>query len=294
MTQDPEVKPPGEASDPTRLSRLCRPDEQTACFACCPPIRPSGYDHADHEASVRRELLENTRALRDQGPRERPITGMSCWGLGFLDQKGRMAGCLLHPARNQGRDLRDLTGYGEKCRRELCREAVALAELPPTLADFVLRLGQGLDSFAYSSPRKNPVFQLLAWGPDMIERLAASAGGSLDRETYFERYAFLAWDLDPGPNAFPLLLFLGDRDLEEGGRPDFLARYQAGLAAFVARHRLAVTLPLDRRPFLHELGLPSTLTAFFREALGWTRALPSQAEEIRVALTQAMETLRRE
>ena len=282
-------------NDAARFSPLCRPHEETSCFACCPPIRPPGYDHADHENSIRRELLENTRAFRSQGPQGRPITGLSCWGLGFLDRRGRLVGCLLHPAGNQGRDLRDLTGYGEKCRRELCREAVVFSELTPALAGLVLGLGSGLDSFTYSSPRRNPVFRLLAWGPEIIARLVEGENRrlGLDRETFLRRYAFLARDLDPGRDAYPLLLLLSDLDLLEVSRPDFLSRYRASLAAFIDRNRQVMTLPLDRRPFLHELGLPPSFVAFLRHALGWSRALPAQAEDMRARLMEAMEALKR-
>lgn len=277
--------------DAARLSFLCRPDEETSCFACCPPIRPQGYDHADYEGSVRRELLESTRAFRSREPRPKPISGLSCWGLGFLDRRGRVVGCMLHPAGNQGRELRDLTGYGEKCRRELCREAVVFSEMAPALAGLVLSLGSGLTSFAYSSPRLNPVFRLLAWGPEVVARLAE--GGRLDRETFRHRQAFLDRHLEPGRDAYPLLLLLSDLDFEATGRPDFLSRYRASLAAFIDRHRRIVTLPLDRRPFLHQLGLPPSFVAFLRHGLGWSRALPSQAEEVRARLAEAMEALGR-
>ncbi|MFH1092129.1 MAG: hypothetical protein V1742_11235, partial [Pseudomonadota bacterium] len=67
-----------------------------------------------------------------------------------MDQGKTLIGCLLHPAQNKGADLRDLTGYGEKCRRELCREALTLSGLSRVLADFTLKLADGLDSFQYS------------------------------------------------------------------------------------------------------------------------------------------------
>jgi len=199
-----------------------------------------------------------------------------------LDLKGVAVGCLLHPARNQGRDLRDLTGYGEKCRREICREAEIFNGLPSSSADFVLGLTRGLDSFAYSSTKRNPAFRLLQWGPGVIERLAASEPGGLSRREYLERYAYLARDLNPKRDAYPVDMLLDRVGLDVLCRPDFLARYKDALARFSARHRQAVTLPLDNRPYLHRLDLPSpgSFISFLKHALGWSRALPSQAETV--------------
>jgi len=262
-------------------SFLCRPDRDRSCFRCCPPIRPAGYDHAAHEARLRRLLRENTKALARQGPRAEVIDGSSCWGLGFLDYSETLVGCLLHPARNQGRDFRDLTGYGDKCRRELCREAVVFAELPPSHTAFVLDLSQGLDSFGYSSPKKNPVFRLLMWGPKVIEHLTAIEPRGLSREEYRKKWAVLDNELDPERDGFPVETLLDRLGLADLARPDFLGRYHKAMHEFIAGHKAVMTPPLDNRPYVHQLGQPASLARFLRLALGWFRAAPSQAEALR-------------
>ncbi|MBW1710447.1 MAG: hypothetical protein JRJ73_11275 [Deltaproteobacteria bacterium] len=271
-----------------RFSTLCSPDDEKSCFACCPPIRPAGYDHADHQQALTRQFWENTRDFARYGPGEKIITGFQCWGLGFLDQKRVMIGCMLHPGRNQGRDLRDLTGYGDKCRRELCQEAVIFSGLASASAEFVLELARGLNSFAYSSLKRNPAFRLLHWGPKLIESLALSEPAGLDRDEYLKRYAFLERDLDPKRDAYPVELLLDRFDLNVLGRSDFLTRYRDDLTRFSARHRQAVTLPLENRPYLHQLDLPSHFINFLRHALGWSRSLPSQAEAVRRELDRLL------
>ncbi|MBL7211240.1 MAG: hypothetical protein ISS61_02540 [Desulfobacteraceae bacterium] len=57
---------------------LCLPDTEKNCFACCPPIRPAGYEHLQHTGIVKRMLRENTRAFAGKGAAISPITGFSC------------------------------------------------------------------------------------------------------------------------------------------------------------------------------------------------------------------------
>jgi hypothetical protein len=258
-------------------SDLCRPDSQRSCFRCCPPIRPADYDHRDHRTFLTREFLENTQSLRNGLPSNRPITGFSCWGLGFLDRDRRLVGCLLHPAANQGRDLRDLTGYGEKCRRELCREARALAGLTADLADFVLGLSVGLDSFDYSSPRVNPAFRLLEWGPVVAAALSAAEPSGLNRDDYLARYDWLAQDLVPARDRFALEHLLASGNLSDLSRPGFLEAYRQVVLSFTRRRRLSQAQPLSNGPYLHQLGLPDGFVLFLKTQLGLQRARPSQA-----------------
>jgi hypothetical protein len=187
----------------------CAPAPGLSCFACCPPIRPAGYDHADHASSLRRLLAENTRQFRRQGPPSAPMTGYWCPGLGFLDPAGRTVGCLLHPARHGGRDLRGPTGYQEKCARESCPPARAFAALEPRARQTLTALCAGLDSFAYSSSHLNPVMRLLAFGP------AVSAAAARLRPAGREELAAWAWL----GRADPALGWLLARRLESWGDP---------------------------------------------------------------------------
>lgn len=147
---------------------LCSPGGGLSCFACCPPIRPAGYDHADHRPSLRR-LFSEARQDYLAGRPPRPVQGFVCWGLGFLDAKGRQVGCLYHPARHGGVDLRLATGYQPKCARESCPPAQAFAQLPPPARQALVGLATGLDAFAFSSPRHNPLMRLLAFGPAVAD-----------------------------------------------------------------------------------------------------------------------------
>ncbi len=168
-------------NDATPTDVLCSPGLGLGCLACCPPIRPPGYDHADYKGSLRRLLSENRQAwLAGQLP-AKPELGFWCAGLGFLDAAGRRAGCLYHPANNGGRDLRESTGYADKCRREWCPAARAWRALELEARAALLGLCAGLDSLDFGSPRKNPLMRLLALGP-VVSGAAARLGlGSLER-----------------------------------------------------------------------------------------------------------------
>ena len=212
---------------------------------------------------------------------------MTCWGLGFLDPERTRVGCLLHPAINNGKDLRDLTGWGNKCRREACREAVVHAGLSPDLRAWLARLAAGLNAFAYSSRRTNPLFHLLMWGPDLIRALAGEAGPDISRGVLKERWAVL-WDpLKPDRDAHPVGLLLGRMPLEGFLAPGFVQAYCQVLEALAARHRLPEP-PLERRPYVHQLGLPAPAARFLRTALGWRRADGKRAaaalEDLRCAM----------
>ncbi|MEJ5348907.1 MAG: hypothetical protein WHS46_09490 [Desulfosoma sp.] len=154
---------------------LCAPDADRSCFGCCPPIRPHGYDPLNWVSSLKREFRENRDAISKNIFSSRSIVGFSCWALGYLDAKGQLIGCLLHPARNEGRDLRHLTGYEEKCAREFCLQAKHFHSLTAPTQTFWLGLAAGLCSFYYSSPRANPLFHVLLWGPIILEKIAQFA-----------------------------------------------------------------------------------------------------------------------
>lgn len=200
------------------LAPLCSPGRGLTCFACCPPIRPAGHDHLDHRSSWRRFLSDNRAEFLAGHRPEKEILGFFCPGLGFLDPAGKTAGCLYHPLRNSGQDLRVATGYQPKCARETCPELRAFARLEPASREALLDLCAGLDAFGFSSRRANPVMRLLGFGPTVA---AAVAGLKLpDREAL----AGLAW-LWEAPPAWGWLL---GRLANQGGREVLL---RPGLAA---------------------------------------------------------------
>jgi len=125
---------------------LCQPDGAKSCAACCGIYNFKANDRD----SVRRRLERNTRALaglaeddassrlarhaeafrpRDNGPAKRFETVFNCEYAGFLDAERRRPGCLLHPACNGQRDLRDSSFYGkELCAGHFCLSYHYLAE----------------------------------------------------------------------------------------------------------------------------------------------------------------------
>ena len=254
---------------------LCAPSLNLSCFACCPPLRPAVYDHADHVGSLTRLLRENTAAFGAGLLPQRPEVGFFCAGLGFVNSARAQVGCLLHPARNQGRDLRHLTGYGDKCRRETCAQARCFARLSPEAAAHLLELCQGMDSFVFSSPRLNPVRRLLAWGPEVA---GAAAGLGAGRST-LEGWAWLARG-DPG------LGWLLGRLLEVAG-PGLLARpgLALGLEAAAAslRRALEPLPPVGGGQALAEL-CDQDQARFWRALTGLPRARPAWLENWRQVL----------
>lgn len=118
---------------------LCQPDESKSCAACCGIYNFLSNDRR-HVAS---RLLRNTLALRCLVPEEESVllshsrryrlqdngegklfqTIFNCEFVGFLDDRFRRVGCLLHPERLGGVDLRDHSFYG----RDLCRDHFCLS-----------------------------------------------------------------------------------------------------------------------------------------------------------------------
>ncbi len=245
---------------------LCRPDHEKSCFACCPPIRPPGYDHLPWRSSLTRLLVDNTARFRKSGPRPEPIVGYFCWGLGFLDASGKRIGCLLHPAQNQGQDLRDLTGYGDKCRRETCPPARTFARLTEEQQQCLLGLVQGLDSFQYSSP--NLLWSVLSWGGKIAAGLADLEGKSvLGGARLRAAYPLLARpDLDG--RSWPLERLVDCRGPAVLTRPD-LADYLESLVTKIrARVMTVIDPPLARQGAAPDRERPPALIRFISRGLG--------------------------
>jgi len=191
---------------------LCFPQTGKSCFACCPPIRPTGYEHIQHRNIIGRMLRENTEAFNGHAEDKIPITGFSCWALGYLDKNHRLIGCLLHPAQNRGVDLRYRTDYGEKCRRESCPEAKAFSRLRVREKKFWLHLADGLDSFYYSSRGLNPLFEMMNWGGQLLSLIASNENHrAFRKESFFQSYPFFSTNTPPRPNAY-LIKWLVDRE----------------------------------------------------------------------------------
>ncbi len=182
---------------------LCAPDDEKSCFACCPPIRPLGYEHLQYTNEIKRVLRENTASLRTEERSVSPITGFSCWGLGYLNGGFKRIGCLLHPSQNNGEDLRYRVNFGDKCARESCVEARIFTRLSSEVKSFWLRISDGLDSFSYSSRTLNPLFRILGWGVRLLNLVAmAEQGRDLNGDSILKTYCFFETTLSPRANAY--------------------------------------------------------------------------------------------
>jgi len=225
---------------------LCMPQAGFSCFACCPPIRPAGYEHLADRGSWRRMFAENRADFLAGRLQAKAQTGFFCPGLGFLDKAGRRVGCLLHPAANQGRDLRGPTGYRDKCERESCPESRAYAALPPAERAALMELCQGLDSFQFSSSAQNPVRRLLAFGP---RATAAAAGLGLAARDELASWPWLH-ELDSAHGW--LLGRLVKREGAELLRRSDLAQLMAAETDKLAK-QMGPSPPLEQGPPLREL-----------------------------------------
>ncbi|UCF57870.1 MAG: hypothetical protein JSW15_05315 [Deltaproteobacteria bacterium] len=194
---------------------LCFPGGEKSCFACCPPIRPAGYEHILYRTAVRRILRENNEAFKKDTEGISPITGFSCWALGYIDENHRLVGCLLHPAQNRGVDLRFKIDYGEKCQREICPEAKTFSGLGLKEKKFWLQLADGLDSFSYSSRKFNPLFKIMDWGGDLLSQIASIEDYRVfTRESFFQSYPFFSTINRPKANAYLVKWLLSREDIQ--------------------------------------------------------------------------------
>ncbi len=275
------------------MKTLCAPSPDLGCFGCCPPIRPAHYDPLDFVSSLRKEFAENRRRHITEGPAHRPIVGYHCWALGFLDPQGRRAGCLLHPCQNEGKDLRHLIDYGDKCRREMCFPARVFDRLPGAGQEFWLPLVQGLNTFQYSSRRSNPLFHLLLWGPRVLELLRAQARGKHWNTTeLLHRHPFLL-DRKGKPKAHRYLLRL----ILESGKPRFNTQDNLGKALQKLdgrAHRLPAVVAAhadpQRQRYTHQLELADDFRDYCRLGLGLHRLSVPQALQIQQQAAQLAES----
>jgi len=271
---------------------LCLPDEEKSCFACCPPIRPAGYEHLTYRNTLRRFLRENTRRFDGEERRVRPITGFSCWALGYLDPDYRLIGCLLHPAVNMGKDLRYRVDYWEKCGRETCPAAKAFSCLSTRERRFWLQLADGLDSFTYSSPRVNPLFSLLGWGAPLLSLIASAEGEKvLGRDRFFQEYPFFITSLSPRAGAY-LINSLVDRDrvhlLKD---PRFRETFE-GLFVRVSDSYGAGTRKGTQGPPVHRMDMDRDFLDFLRLGLCISKIRPHDAMALKDRVDEFLEDFR--
>lgn len=121
-------------ADPKALI-LCQPDADKSCGACC-----GLYNYADSSRpALTRRLRGRTHRFRKfmrnggdidsyakatlavEDPRKRYEVIYCCEYLGFLDEREKRVGCLLHPEQNSGIDRRAGSFYGQElCAGHFC------------------------------------------------------------------------------------------------------------------------------------------------------------------------------
>lgn len=279
------------------ISTLCFPDGVKSCFACCPPIRPAGYEHATHRNFTRRILRENTDSFLRGDRSTLPIRGFSCWALGYLDKDCRIAGCLLHPWQNDGVDLRYRVDYGEKCRRESCPEAKIFERLPPHVKGFWIHLADGLDSFSYSATSTNLLFRMMNWGAPLLEAICAAEGNEkFTGESFLKAYPFFRSPLPPRGHAYLLDRLLDGKNLHWLRLTRFKDAFEglsSGLQT-LSRSQGAGSDQGPPRSYVHLLPLDRNLGDFLRLTLGVTQGSLEESLAIKEKVDARIEMFRKE
>ena len=273
-------------------STLCAPDEEKSCFACCPPIRPSGYEHLQYTNEIKRVLRQNTASFRRAQKSISPITGFSCWALGYLDGGFQRIGCLLHPSQNDGADLRYRVDYGDKCARESCVEAKIFAHLAPEAKNFWLRLSEGLDSFSYSSRTLNPLFRILGWGNPVLNLVAiAEKERDLRTDSILEIYSFFKTTLSPRANAYPLRVLIDSETIDLLKNPQFRDRFE-GLSYRLSRQMSLEAPGAPAAPHVHLLPMDPDFLDFLRLSGGIVKARHEEAALLKEFADHELEEFR--
>ena len=265
---------------PASSITLCAPDGQKSCFACCPPIRPIGYEHIQYRSFIRRELLRSSREYRSEEREIRPITGFTCWALGFLNSDYTLIGCLLHPLRNQGHDLRHRVGYGQKCARETCEESKFFQELHPSVRRSLITLAEGLDSFSYSSRMTNPLFSLLWWGPQILTRIAECRPG-MSRKSFFKRFKIFSMKSNALVHSYAITRIVVNNGIDILENEDAIMFYKE-FSQSLLNHFSKLNFHQCNRPYTHKLALDPVFLRFLKHGLGIMRISHTEALSLKV------------
>ncbi len=267
-----------------RFSSLCFPDGEKSCFCCCPPIREPEADSLDLLAEKIQLFRLNRGNLSKNRQDAGEIHGESCWGLGFLDPREKLVGCLLHPCQNQGIDQRNLTGYRNKCAGTLCQEAITFSRLNPVRQRFYLGLTNGMDSFHYSSRRANPLMKILPWGVSVLAAIfLLDQGKALTRMEFINRYGFFWHELDCRLDSWLVGEIIKRRGLEE--IMTLPQKYLAFRQQLFRRLQPEKTQPAAGSPAVpvHQLSIPLELSRLLKFGLNLWEATAAE-----VGLLQAI------
>ena len=268
---------------------LCFPDNEKSCFACCPPIRPAGYEHIHYRTIIMRILRENSRDIHRRKETPSPITGFSCWALGYVLGDYKVVGCLLHPAQNRGVDLRYRTGYGDKCRRETCQEERIFSLLRGFEKKFWLQLSAGLDSFAYSSREINPLFRMLEWGVNILRLIAEREySWTFSREAFFQSYPFFRTKLAPRANAYLINRVVSAAGTAPLTRMDFTDMFNA-FSTLIVKRLLGKYRSMHEGKYTHLLDIDPLFSDFLRLSAGIVKTTLNYAIDMKDMVDEEVE-----
>ena len=243
---------------------------------------------------IMRTLRENNDHFIRKDRNIIPITGFSCWALGYIDKDYKRVGCLLHPAQNMGKDLRYRIDYGEKCRRESCREEKIFSLLKEAEQQFWLQLSDGLDSFAYSSRVNNPLFVMLNWGVDILREISKKEKGKrFTRELFFRSYPFFKTGLSPRRNAYILNQLAAKEGVSLFTREDSREKIEA-LSSLIKTRFIHEYRPSKDGPHTHLLTIDPLFSDFLRLSLGITRIGLDDAVAIKRKIDDEIEAFQKD
>jgi hypothetical protein len=273
-------------------SSLCSPDNEKSCFACCPPIRPADYEHIEFRNIIRRVLLENTEQFKNRSSRTDPITGYSCWALGYTDKEFKRIGCLLHPAQNREKDLRYRTGYGDKCRRETCPEEKLFSRMELMDQAFWLHLADGLDSFSYSSRKINPLFNIIGWGKTILKLISTvEQGRVIHRNSFFSEYCLLSTKL-PSRGVAYLINQLDITDRIDCFKTASFKTVFEEFAINLSKRLNAEYGSSNDGEYLHMLGIEPEFSDFLRISAGIRKIRAENTDRLKGLVDEAIESFK--
>lgn len=253
-------------------SSLCFPDTEKSCFACCPPIRPPGYVHADYESIIKRILRENSIEYCPDKRDIKPVTGFSCWALGYIDAQYKRIGCLLHPQINNGHDLRYRIDYGSKCVRESCPEEKTFSIMDEKQKSFWLHLTTGMDSFEYSNRKTNLLFKILSWGNKLLAEISDNDNKRYcSKKQFLQSYPFFKTQLSPRGHAFPVSQVILNKGNDLLTSNEFKNKYTGFSKLLTKKIKTKFKFPSDG-VFVHKLGINNEFSDFIRLTLGIRKA----------------------
>lgn len=253
-------------------SSLCFPDTDKSCFACCPPIRPPGYVHADYKNIIKRILRENSAEYNPDKRDIKPVTGFSCWALGYIDAEYKRIGCLLHPQVNNGHDLRYRIDYGFKCSRESCPEEKIFSIMGKKQKYFWLNLTTGMDSFEYSNRKTNLLFKMLGWGNRLLAEICDNDDTKYyDKKQFLKSYPFFNTRLSPRGHSFPVNQLVKIKGPELLMSSKFKNKYENFSKMLTGKLKTNFKFPLNA-VFVHKLGINNEFSDYIRLTLGVSKA----------------------